>query len=154
MASEKQTVKGTQTEPVSPDLMLAVKNAQLALMRERQYQLKDGNLILNASEFDDSTTISDSPVNAAGSLFSVKNKKTVERAHNANKVGVSTTVDLEMSPPVQRRLFTEVSCFLSKMPILNFMPSLSIWDIDPNIEVPRFFANPIDIVHLLCLLPP
>jgi hypothetical protein len=65
-------------------------------MRERQYQIQDGNLVLNASDFDDSSTISNVPI-APSPVESVKLKSV------AAQVGSPSTVNPKMSPPVQPR---------------------------------------------------
>lgn len=111
----------------------------------RQPLLQDGNLILHGSDFDESKTVTDLPADPTP----------VEKMKLKSLLNDSpTSANMELPPPVQRKLFAEVSCFFPKVPIFNPFLYLSSCDIDPDLEVPTFFSNPKDLAHLLCLMPP
>jgi hypothetical protein len=136
-----------QTDAPAPAPAVPQRNLQLTIRKERQPLIQDGNLVLNGSDFDDSSrTVSDN-LPAPASVEKPKGK-------SVGAMLGSPSINLELPPPVQRKLFAEVSCFLSKVPIPNIMPFLSLCDIDPDLDVPIYFANHKDLVHLLCLMPP
>lgn len=131
---------GTQTSVNPPDLPMAPAFA-------RQQVLKDGNLVLNGSDFDDSRTISDIPKEPTPARIP-KLKSIVVKA------GSSSAVDLEAPPNVQRKLFAEVLSYISKSPIQCLYTFLTLCDVDPALDVPTFFADTKDLAHLLCIMPP
>lgn len=108
--------------------------------------LKDGNLILHGSDFDDSTTISDIP-NEPTLVKKPKLKSIIV------KVGSSFATDLE-APQCSVQFFLLRYSLSSLNLSQGFFCSLSLCDIDFELEVPTFLADTKVLAHLLCIMPP
>lgn len=115
--------------------------------------LQDGNLIIHGSDFDDSRTITDRSSSDLQVEPTPAKKPRLKSV--VVRVGSPPAVELEAPPNVQRKLFAEVSSFVTKhIYYQNFFCYLTLCDIDPDLEVPTFFADVRILAHILCIMPP